>query len=292
MAAISVGLTTIALLLPFALGIVLMGIPLSGILKLLGILAAVFATVSLVTGCGMYWLFSRDAWSLDSQGVSGLDKSRTRRRIVWTQIDAVVLGDPAEFDPPDVTRLLIQSRTSRTEVVARVAGTDFPEIFNEIVNRAGPDHPLAAWFRPGALENARRDLIALPTTSSRAVLILVWIVMLGWALGFQFWLLPISQDLESMPECEAANWMRLTIVWMVSPFVLAGLALAIRAMLTYRSRRVPHPGALLFFPTRITHGRKAVIESVGMAGLALLFIGLVIAAWNYAGFGDIFFLCL
>ena len=291
MAAISVGVATIALLFPFALGIVLTGIPLAGILKLLGILAAIFATVSLVAGCVMYWLFARDAWSLDSQGVSGLDKSRTKRRIGWGQIDAVVLGE-AESDPPDVTRLVIQARSSRTEIVARVVGTKLPEIFGKVMKHAGPEHPLANWFRPGALENVRRELIALPTAGSRTVVIAIWVLVLGWALGFQFWLLPISQALESMPDCEAANWMRLITVWMLSPFALAGLALAIRAILTYRSRRVPHPGAVLFFPTRIARGRKAVLKAAGMAGLAVLFIGLVIAAWHYLEFDEIFFLCL
>lgn len=205
MAAISVGMATIALLFPFALGIVLTGIPLAGILKLLGILAAIFAAVSLVAGRIMYWLFSRQAWSLDSQVISGLDKSRERRRIGWGQIDAVVLGD-AESEPADVTQLMIQSRSSRTEIVARVVGTELPEILSEVVKHAGPEHPLATWFRPGVLENVRRELIALPTTGSRTVVIAIWVLVLGWALGFQFWLLPISQALESMPDCEAANW--------------------------------------------------------------------------------------
>lgn len=291
MAAMSVGVGTIALLLPFALGIVLTGIPLTGILKLLAILAAIFATISLIAGCIMYWQFSRQAWSLDPQGVSGLDKSRTRRRIAWTQIDAVVLGEPGS-DPPDVTRLVIQAKTSRTEIVARVFGTNLAEIFGEVVRHAGQGHPLAAWFRPGALENVRRDLIASPTFASRTLVILVWIAMLGWALGFQFWLLPISQDLESMPECEAANWMRLIIVYALFPFVLAALALATRAILTFRSRQIPHPGALLFFPARITRGRKAILEAAGLAGLALIYIGLVVATWRYLDLGEFFFLCL
>lgn len=291
MAATSVGWGTIALLFPFALGIVLSGIPLAGTLKLLGILATIFATVSLVAGFALYRRYSRRAWSLDSWGVSGMDQSGSRRRLGWGQIEAVVLGDP-ESDPADVTRLMLQSRTNRTEIVARVVGTELPEIFDEVARHAGPEHPLAAWFRPGALEKARREHLALPMPASRALVIVIWLVLIAWAFGAQFWVVPKAQALEHAPDCEAANWMRLIIVYWLLPFALAGLGLTMRAILTFRSRQAPHPGAPLFFPTRITRGRKAIFDAAGMAGLAVLFIGLMIAAWRYFGFGDIFFLCL
>jgi hypothetical protein len=291
MSAISIGLVPVAILLPFILGIIIEGVPFAGILKLFAILAVIFATVSLVAGLVMYWRFSRSAWSMDSRGVSGVGSSCTKRHIGWNQIDAVVLSD-SELDPPDITRLLVQSKANRTEILARVAGTDFPEIFNEIVKHAGPTHPMADWFRPGAMETARSELVALPTPASRAQVIAILVALLGWLIGFQLWLLPKSQVLEGMPECEAANWARLIIVSMFLPFALIALVLGRKAILTFRSRQVPHPGALLFFPARIKRGRAAIAEVPGLAFLALFYIGVLVAAWHYLELSYIFFFCL
>jgi len=68
------------------LGVILKGVPLAGILTMPGILAVIVATGSLAAGSVMYWRFSREAWSLDSQGVSGVDSSGTRRRIGWHRL--------------------------------------------------------------------------------------------------------------------------------------------------------------------------------------------------------------
>ena len=291
MSSVSVGLVPIAILWPFILGIILKGVPLAGILKMFAILAVIFATVSLAAGLVMYWRFSRTAWSMDSQGVSGIDSSGTKRRIGWNQADAVVLGD-SELDPPNVTRLLIQSKANRTEILARVAGTDFPEIFNEVVRHAGPAHPLVAWFRPNALKNARTELVALPTPASRALTTTIWVALIGWLLGLYLWLLPKTHVLEGMPECEAANWMRLIIGYVLMPFALIALVLGKKAILTFRSRQVPHPGALLFFPARIKRGRAAIAEAAGLAFMALFYVGALVAAWNYLELRDFFFLCL
>ena len=288
MSSISIGLVPVAILLPFILGIILKGVPLAGIIKLFGILAVFYATFSLAGGVVMYWRFSRSAWSMNSQGVSGVDCSGAKRRIGWGQIDAVVLSD-SELDPPDITRLPIRSQASRTEIVARVTGTDLPELFSEIVKHAGAAHPLADWFRRGTLETARSELVALPTPGSRALVIAIWIALLGWLIGFQLWLLPKSQALEGMPECEAANWARLIIVFMLLPFALIALVLGKKAILTFRSRQVPHPNALLFFPARIKRGRTAIAETAGLAGLALFYIGIVLAAWHYLELSYIFF---
>lgn len=120
------------------------GRPFMGLVPMLRY-AAIVVGLGVVLGPLLYLALRACAWSVTPSGFEGRRYLGPRTHIEWADITRAghcsLHGLPALF---------VTSGSSEREIIAYTLGVDFPEVHEQLVRHAGPDHVLTRSFRPEA----------------------------------------------------------------------------------------------------------------------------------------------
>ena len=107
--------------------------------------AAITVGVGIVLGPLLYLALRACAWSVTPTGFEGRRYLGPRTLIEWADI---VKAGPCSLH--GLPALFVTSGSSEREIIAYTLGVDFPEVHQQLVRHAGPDHVLTRVFRPDA----------------------------------------------------------------------------------------------------------------------------------------------
>lgn len=107
--------------------------------------AAIAIGLGVVLGPVLYFALRAYAWSITPSGIEGRRYLGPRTHIEWA--DIVKAG---QFSLHGLPALFVTSGSSDREIIAYTLGVGFPDVHEQLVRHAGPDHVLTRCFRPDA----------------------------------------------------------------------------------------------------------------------------------------------